>query len=134
MPQTVPTIAIIDPDDTTCDTLAQLLADFDMKANTYRSAETFLHELNSAQVACLVSETRLPGIDGLELLQRLTVLKRDIPTIFITQHADVSLAVTAMRAGAMDFIEKPFIEPVLVQLIKGVVTTGTVVYRPINTL
>ena len=122
MVKSMPTVAIIDPDDSIYNNLAQLLDGIDVKVNTYSSAETFLARLESNRYSCILAETSLPGIGGGELLEKLGMRQDPVPTILLTKQADISLAVHAMQAGAVDFIEKPFTEAVLLGLIKQIVT------------
>lgn len=122
MVKTILTVAIIDPDNSIYNNLTQLLDGIDVRVSTYSSAETFLANLDSNRYACILSETCLPGIGGLELLEGLSMRQDPIPTILLTKQTDISLAVHAMQAGAVDFIEKPFTETVLLSLIKQIVT------------
>jgi len=87
-------------------------ARFDVQA--YASAAAFLDALPDLQRVCVVTDVRMPGISGVELLRRLKELKIEVPVIVITGHGDVPLAVEAMKAGAIDFLEKPFDDDALV--------------------
>ena len=101
-------IHIIDDDEAIRDSLAFLLDTADMKVRTYDSAETFLAGIGDLQPGCVITDLRMPGLSGLDLVERLKDLNLAIPVIVITGHGDVPLAVEAMRAGVSDFIEKPF--------------------------
>jgi FixJ family two-component response regulator len=79
-----------------------------LAAELYPNATVFLENLDTARRGCLVLDVRLPGMSGLELQRELTARGVDLPVIMITGYADVSVAVEAMKAGAFDFIEKPF--------------------------
>ena len=103
-----PVIHIIDDDEAIRDSLAFLLDTADMKVRTYDSAETFLAGIGDLQPGCVITDLRMPGLSGLDLVERLKDLNLAIPVIVITGHGDVPLAVEAMRAGVSDFIEKPF--------------------------
>ena len=103
-----PVIHIIDDDEAIRDSLAFLLDTADMKVRTYDSAETFLAGIGDLQPGCVITYLRMPGLSGLDLVERLKDLNLAIPVIVITGHGDVPLAVEAMRAGVSDFIEKPF--------------------------
>lgn len=110
-----PAVAIIEPDEIIRDSLTLLFESNNLNIDIYISAEEFLTKLTNQNYACLITEISLPGIDGLELIKKLTRLSKQLPTIILTQSNDVSMAVRAMRAGAVDFIEKPFIEPMLLE-------------------
>jgi FixJ family two-component response regulator len=121
MVKSMPTVAIVDPDYWIYNNLAQLLDGIDVKVSTYPNAESLLEKLDSGHYACIISETCLPGIGGLELLNGLSTRQQPIPIILLTKRTDISLAVRAMQAGAADFIEKPFTEALLLKRIKQIV-------------
>lgn len=101
-------VHLIDDDEDVRRALAFLLSTAGLAVRVYESAVVFLEGLPGLQPGCIVSDVRMPGIDGLELQRRLKSLGLDIPMIIMTGHADVPLAVEAMKSGAIDFIEKPF--------------------------
>lgn len=101
-------VHLIDDDEDVRKALAFLLATAGLAVKVYDSGLSFLDTLSSLQSGCIVSDVRMPGIDGLELLRRLRALDINLPVVIMTGHADVPLAVEAMKAGAIDFIEKPF--------------------------
>ena len=111
-------IHLIDDDDGVRQSLAFSLAAAGLAVRSYSSATAFLAALPGLQPGCVVSDIRMPGIDGLELQRRLSVLRTDMPVIIMTGHGDVRLAVQAMKAGAVDFIEKPFDDEVLLAAIR----------------
>ncbi|RYG09240.1 MAG: response regulator transcription factor, partial [Burkholderiales bacterium] len=84
----------------------------------YDSAETFLSRYDAREVACLIVDIRMGGMTGLELQDRLVERKSPLPIVFITGHGDVPMAVDTMKKGAMDFIQKPFQEEALVNLVE----------------
>ncbi len=90
------------------DSLVMLLEDAGYKVRSYAAAEDFLARGAAAEAGCVVSDVRMPGIDGLTLLRRLRSAGSALPLILITGHGDIAMAVSAMRVGAVDFIEKPF--------------------------
>ena len=90
-----------------------------LAVRVYEFAIAFLEALPDLQPGCIVSDVRMPGMDGLELLRRLKEHGVDLPVIIMTGHADVPLAVEAMKAGAVDFIEKPFDDEVLLSAIQS---------------
>jgi len=115
---TSPVIHLIDDDDSVRRSLAFTLTTAGMAVRVYDSAASFLDALANVQPGCIVSDIRMPDIDGLELQQRLNGLGVTLPMIIMTGHAEVRLAVDAMKAGAVDFIEKPFDDDVLLAAIR----------------
>ena len=111
-------VHLIDDDAGVRESLAFSLTAAGLSVRPYESAVSFLASLDGAPQGCVVSDIRMPGIDGLELQQRLNKLGADLPMILMTGHGDVRLAVEAMRAGAIDFIEKPFDDDVLLSAIR----------------
>ena len=113
------TVYVIDDDEAVRDSMAFLLETADLKVRTYESAETFLAERDRAP-GCIITDVRMPGINGLELARRIRDSGSNEPVIVITGHADLSLAIEAMRAGVIDFVEKPFDDEVLLGSISRV--------------
>lgn len=113
-----PVIHVVDDDEGVRHSLECLLRDSGYKVRSYRSAECFL-ENPKLESGCVVSDVRMPGMDGLALLQKLRTVSLNLPVVIITAHGDVSLAVAAMKAGAMDFLEKPFDASVLIRAIEN---------------
>ena len=101
-------VYIVDDDEAVRDSLAVLLESKAYAVRSFGSAPEFLEAAPSLPAGCLIVDIRMPEMDGLELQQRLTERTLDFPMIVITGHGDVPLAVRAMKAGAVDFIEKPF--------------------------
>lgn len=101
-------VHVIDDDDAVRDALRFLFEISGYEVRTYESASLFLDGLTGGERGCIITDVRMPGINGLELAAKLRALGRKLPIIVITGHADLPLAVEAMRAGAQDFIEKPF--------------------------
>ena len=112
-------VHVIDDDAYVRQSLAFLLSTAGMPVRVYDSANAFLKTLSQAQAGCIVSDVRMPGIDGIELKRRLAVAGVDLPVILMTGHGDVALAVEAMKAGAVDFIEKPFDGALLIAAIQA---------------
>jgi two-component system, chemotaxis family, CheB/CheR fusion protein len=102
-----PVIIVVDDDDQLRRTLREVLEDDGRTVEDYSTCEAFLAAYHPGRQACLLIDAYLPGMSGLELLQRLTDAGHRLPAIMITGHSDVSTAVQAMKAGASDFIEKP---------------------------
>ena len=111
-------VHLIDDDDAVRDALTLLMAEAGMTVRSYRSALDFLGKSHAAAAGCIVSDIRMPGMDGLQLQSKLRAGGDTTPIIFITGHGDVPMAVQALRAGAMDFIEKPFDEDVLLESVR----------------
>jgi two-component system, LuxR family, response regulator FixJ len=112
-------IHLIDDDEHVRRAVAFLLGTAGLAVRVHESAERFLGELENLQPGCIVSDVRMPGLDGVGLLRQLGERGVDMPTIIMTGHADVALAVAAMKAGAVDFIEKPFDDEVLLAAVEG---------------
>lgn len=104
------TVHIVDDDEAVRQSLAFLLGSAGLAVRLYDSAAAFLADLSGVKGGCLITDLRMPGMTGLELLHALRAKACGLPAIVITGHGDVPLAVEAMKAGAVDFIEKPFEE------------------------
>lgn len=102
-----PAIFVVDDDSAVREALRDLLEADGNTVEAFDSCEAFLDVYRPGRQGCLVVDARMPGMDGLELLQRLKGERHRLPAIMITGHGDVSMAVQAMKAGAVDFIEKP---------------------------
>ena len=105
---TDPVIHIIDDDDAIRDSLGFLLESAGFATIAYPSAEQFLEAAPQLSGGCIVTDLRMPGVSGLDLTRQLRGMRVALPIIMITGHGDVPLAVEAMKAGATDFLEKPF--------------------------
>ena len=103
-----PSVYVVDDDDAMRESLDFLLGTAGFSVEAFDSASAFFDVLSRIQSGCLVTDIRMPGIDGLELLRRVKRDKPTLPVIVMTGHGDVPLAVDAMKLGASDFIEKPF--------------------------
>ena len=101
-------VAVIDDDDAVRDSLSALLEAAGYDVDTYESGRAFLNALPRALPACALVDVRMPEMDGLELQQRLAEAAPQLPVVIITGHGDIAMAVKAIKAGAVDFIEKPF--------------------------
>jgi two-component system response regulator FixJ len=111
-----PIVHVIDDDEAARKSLAFLLRSASLPVATYASAAAFLAVAKDVS-GVIVTDVRMPDIDGLELVRRLTALGVDLPVIVMTGHADVSLAVEAMKAGVLDFIEKPYEDELMIEAI-----------------
>lgn len=103
-----PLIYLVDDDEAVRDSLGMLFRSIGLQHEAYASALDFLQRYDGKRHSCLVADIRMPGLSGLELQQRLNEQRAEIPIIFITGHGDVPMAVTAMKSGAADFVQKPF--------------------------
>ena len=112
-------VHVIDDDDAMRDSLAFLLQSAKVDVRTYESALAFLNAVNEISGGCIVTDVRMPGMTGMELIHRLHELKVTLPIIVITGHGDVALAVEAMKCGAADFIEKPFDDELLLGAVRS---------------
>jgi two-component system response regulator FixJ len=108
------TVHVVDDDEALRDSLTFLLRTARLDVQSYPSAAAFLEALPQANLSCVITNVRMPGISGIDLLRRLRELKISVPVIVITGHGDIPLAVEAMRLGAIDFLEKPFDDEVLI--------------------
>ncbi len=111
-------VHLIEDDEGVRQGLAFLLTASGFAVRVYESAVAFLEALPSVQPGCIVTDVRMPGIDGLELQRQLNDRQIGLPIIVMTGHGDVPLAVEAMKAGAIDFLEKPFNDEVLLSAIR----------------
>jgi len=103
-----PTVFVVDDDPAVGDAIRLLLRSVGLPARTFSSAGEFLHAYDPESPGCLVLDVRMPGMSGLDLQARLHEMGSALPIIFVTAHGDVPMAVDAMKAGATDFIQKPF--------------------------
>lgn len=116
------TVHIVDDDPSMLKYLSELVSTIDYNSKTYDNANEFLSSYADDGVGCLVLDLRLPGISGLELHQQLAGFNIDLPVIMISGFGDVSTAVKAMKAGVLDFLEKPFKGQDLLDLIHNAVS------------
>ena len=112
------TVYVVDDDEAVRDSLQWLLEGKDYRVRCFDSAESFLSRYDAREVACLIVDIRMGGMNGLELQNRLLEHHSPLPIVFITGHGDVPMAVDTMKKGAMDFIQKPFKEDQLLRLVE----------------
>ena len=103
-----PTVFVVDDDPGVGDSISLLLRSVGLPAKIFLSANEFLEEYDPEKPGCLVLDVRMPGMSGLDLQTRLQEMESILPIIFVTAHGDVPMAVNAVKAGAVDFIQKPF--------------------------
>jgi FixJ family two-component response regulator len=112
-------VAIVDDDDLMRSALQGLLKSVGLSAQAFASSEEFLNSGQQHQAACLIADIRMPGISGLELQARLNADQCRIPTIFITAHGDEKMRMQALRAGAVEFMAKPFDDEALLESVRA---------------
>jgi len=117
MPLPEPMVHVVDDESAIRDSLAMLLRSVGVKSRVYAGAHEFLEAWRPAAQECLVCDVRMPGMSGLELQEALKARNAHLPVVLITGHGDVAMAVRAMKAGASDFIEKPFNDQVLLDAV-----------------
>ena len=117
-------VYVIDDDAAMRDSLNFLLEAAGFEVTMFDTATKFLNVLPRLDFGCVVSDVRMPGIDGIELLKRMKALTSRFPIVIITGHGDVPLAVEAMKLGAIDFLEKPFEDDRLIAMIDAAIRQG----------
>jgi two-component system response regulator FixJ len=117
--QPEPTVYVIDDDDAVRQSLEFLLQTAGMTVRGFDSATAFLDVLPEIHSGCIITDVRMPEITGIDLLRRVKELGIDLPVIVITGHGDISLAVEAMKIGAVDFLEKPFDDDKLIAAVRS---------------
>lgn len=114
-------IYVIDDDEAMRDSLNFLLDSAGFHVTLFESAQNFLDRLAGLEFGCVVSDVRMPGIDGIEMLKRMKASQSTFPILIMTGHGDVPLAVEAMKLGAVDFLEKPFEDDRLIGMIEAAI-------------
>jgi len=112
-------VHVIDDDEAVRQSIEFLLGTSGITARTYDSASAFLNALPTIDSGCIITDVRMPGISGIDLLRRLGEMRIKMPVIVITGHGDVPLAVEAMKIGAIDFLEKPFADDLLLAAVQA---------------
>src|ERR1700723_215436 len=115
----VKVVAIVDDDDLMRAALQGLLKSAGLPAQAFASADEFLRSGHQHDTACLITDIRMPGMSGLELQEQLNADHCRIPTIFITAHGDAKMRMQAMRAGAVEFLAKPFDNEALLESVRA---------------
>lgn len=113
-----PTVFIIDDDDAVLDSLSVLLETGGFSVKGFASANAFLAVVQESWRGCILTDVRMPGMDGLELQEKVAEQGLNLPVVVMTGHGDVPIAVRAMKAGAIDFIQKPFDEEMILDSIR----------------
>ena len=117
MPAPEPLVHVVDDEPAIRESLAMLLRSVGLQSRACGSAQAFLASWRPGGAECLVCDVRMPGMSGLELQETLKARNSQVPVVLITGHGDVAMAVRAMKAGASDFIEKPFNDQVLLDAV-----------------
>jgi two-component system, LuxR family, response regulator FixJ len=112
------TVAVIDDDEAVRDSLQALLEANGYVVSAYGTAESFLGSYREGQAGCALVDLQMPGMDGLALLSKLQEMKAMVPVVMVTGHGDVPLAVKAIKAGAVDFIEKPYPNQLILETVR----------------
>lgn len=119
-----PVVHVVDDDAAMRESLAFLLSSEDIVARTYASAGELLARSADLEPGCVLTDIRMPGMNGLEMVVELKRIGVTHPTIVLTGHGDISLAVQAMKAGVVDFLEKPFDDEALLRAVQTAFQTG----------
>src|ERR1700736_2328013 len=112
-----PTVFIVDADDAVLDSIAELVMSVGLRAATFRSAQEFRDSFNTEQPGCLVLDVRMAHTSGLALQDELNTIGARIPIVFISGHGDIAVAIKTIKAGAVDFVQKPYREQQLLDSI-----------------
>ncbi|MBT3360276.1 MAG: response regulator [Rhodospirillales bacterium] len=120
-----PVVYVVDDDNAVRHSLEWLLGDGDFDVVSFSSANEFLEKMDPTQPGCLVVDVRMPGMSGLELQRELKARAIDLPVIIITGHSDQNMARRALSAGAMDFLEKPLDDTMLLTLVRKALGKGS---------
>ena len=123
-------IYVVDDDEAVCDSVEALLVSLGYDAVACGSAADFLAQFDASDAGCILLDVRLPGMDGLALLEQIDPRNRHVPVIMMTAHGDVPTAARAMRAGAADFVEKPFEPETLLKSLEGAMARAAEVPEP----
>lgn len=112
-------VAVIDDDESVRTALKELMRSAGLSARAFASAEDFLTSGQQGHIGCLIADIRMPGMSGLELQAKLNADRCKIPTIFITAHGDEKMRLQALRAGAVEFLAKPFDDEALLEMVRA---------------
>jgi FixJ family two-component response regulator len=118
MNETAPIVFVVDDDPAVCVAVKRLIRSVGIEVQTFNSAQEFLESKRADVPGCLVLDVRLPDLSGLDLQQELVTANIDLPIIFVTGHGDIPMSVRAMKAGAVEFLTKPYREQDLLEAIQ----------------
>jgi FixJ family two-component response regulator len=127
-----PTVFIVDDDAAVRDSIQELVESVGLRAESYSSGQAFLASYQPQRSGCLVLDVRMAGMSGLVLQEKLNELGARIPVIIITGHGDVPMAVHALKAGAVDFVQKPYRHQLLLDSINNALTMDTIARRSLD--
>ena len=122
MNETEPIVFVVDDDLSVRRSTERLLRAAGLEVQTFKSAREFLEKPRPERPACLVLDVRMPGLNGMDLQRELTQSDRHVPIIFITAHGDIPMSVRAMKAGAAEFLTKPFRSRILVEAVRAAIS------------
>jgi FixJ family two-component response regulator len=117
--RTSPVVFVVDDDISVRESLEALIVFEGLQVQTFSSAQEFLAHPRTSAPSCMILDVSLPGLNGLELQKRVSSDQRDMPIIFVTGHGDIPMSVQAMKAGAVEFLTKPFADEVLLNAIRN---------------
>lgn len=129
MPTTEPSVFIVEDDTAICRALAELFKSVHLPVKIYYAAQDFLDDYDANHQGCLLIDVRLPLISGFDLIEKLQTLDNKLPIIMMTGYGDVPMAVRAMKAGAVDFVMKPFNNQILVELVQRAINSVSASYK-----
>lgn len=118
---TSPLVFVVDDDPFVCESLETLISDAGWQVETFKSAAEFLNHPRATAPSCLVLDVSMPGLNGLELQKRVALERPDMPIVFITGHGNIPITVQAMKAGAIEFLTKPFSDESLLSAIQNAI-------------
>jgi len=124
-----PVVFVVDDDQSVRDAVSSLLRAAGFRVSLFASAEEFLRVPEPTAPGCLILDVQLPELSGLALQRKLAILKNEIPIIFITGHGDIPMSVQALKAGAVEFLEKPFVDEELLNAVFRAVDLDAVAKR-----
>ena len=123
------TVFIVDDDAAVCDSIQELVESVGLHAECYTSGQAFLDHYQTERSGCLVLDVRMAGMSGLVMQEKLNAIGATIPVIIVTGHADVPMAVHALKAGAVDFVQKPYRNQLLLDSINNALTMDNIARR-----
>jgi FixJ family two-component response regulator len=123
------TVFIVDDDAAVRDSIQELVESVGLRAESYDSGQSFLDRFEPERPGCLILDVRMAGMSGLVLQEKLNAMEPGIPVIIVTGHADVPMAVHALKAGAVDFVQKPYRDQLLLDSINNALTMDAMVRR-----
>lgn len=126
------TVFVVDDDEAVRDSLLWLLEANGFRVQCFDNAETFLADYDADRIGCLILDVRMPGMSGLELQDRLLARGHKLPIVFVTGHGDVPMAVSTMKKGAIDFIEKPFSENALRETVERMLSMALAARKEVD--